>query len=184
MPPTNREVWKDAVGLEGKYQVSNFGRVRSLPRLMVFRDGTKHIVGGVIRKPSCKRDGRQMLVLEGRGIAVHKLVLEAFVGPRPPGMECCHYPDRNPGNNRLENLRWDTSKANSDDMRVHGTHLIKRPSPGMKNGWAKLTDKQVIGIRNLYATGKHTQVNLAKMFSISQATVSKLVLRQAWKHIT
>ena len=43
-----------------------------------------------------------------RFFRVHRLVLSAFVGPCPVGMEACHFPDRNPSNNHLENLRWDT----------------------------------------------------------------------------
>ncbi len=46
---------------------------------------------------------------------VHRLVLEAFVGPRPDGMEACHYPDSDKENNRLTNLRWDTHDENAKD---------------------------------------------------------------------
>ena len=54
---------------------------------------------------------------------IHRLVLEAFVGPCPEGMETCH----NNGvrtDNRLENLRWDTSSANNDDIVKHGRHWL------------------------------------------------------------
>jgi hypothetical protein len=51
---------------------------------------------------------------------VCRLVLWAFVGPCPPGMECCHFPDRNPANNQLGNLRWDTHLANMRDMAISG----------------------------------------------------------------
>lgn len=51
---------------------------------------------------------------------VHRLVLSAFTGPCPPGMECCHN-DGDPSNNRPENLRWDTRSSNARDKRVHGT---------------------------------------------------------------
>jgi hypothetical protein len=46
---------------------------------------------------------------------IHRLVLELFVGPRPEGMEACHYPDADKNNNRLENLRWDTHGENAKD---------------------------------------------------------------------
>lgn len=46
---------------------------------------------------------------------VHHLVLEAFVGPKPDGMEGCHYPDSDKSNNRLENLRWDSQQENAKD---------------------------------------------------------------------
>lgn len=50
---------------------------------------------------------------------VHQLVLEAFVGPCPPGLEGCHFPDESKLNNRLSNLRWDTHAENIRD-RVRG----------------------------------------------------------------
>lgn len=46
---------------------------------------------------------------------VHQLVLEVFVGPKPDGMEACHYPDQDKANNRLGNLRWDTHAENMRD---------------------------------------------------------------------
>jgi len=50
-----------------------------------------------------------------RSRLVHQLVLEAFVGPKPNGMEGCHYPDHDKRNNRLDNLRWDTHAENAKD---------------------------------------------------------------------
>lgn len=65
---------------------------------------------------------------------VHRLVLEAFIGPRPDGMECRHFPDRNPGNNRLGNLAWGTREQNEQDKandRLHGrTQPICRNAKG------------------------------------------------------
>lgn len=52
---------------------------------------------------------------------IHRLVLTAFVGPKPDGMLCRHFPDRNPLNNRLDNLSWGTPKQNAADRAVHGT---------------------------------------------------------------
>ncbi len=65
--------------------------------------------------------------------AVHRLVLEAFVGPCPDGMEACHFPDRNPENNRISNLRWDTKAANQADRIIHGTDCRGSKSPNAKN---------------------------------------------------
>src|ERR1044072_2359706 len=50
---------------------------------------------------------------------VHRIVLEAFVGPRPAGMECRHL-DGNPGNNNLSNLQWGTPLQNAADRKAHG----------------------------------------------------------------
>lgn len=65
------------------------------------------------------RDGYCMVVLyrdhKQFNKKVHTLVLEAFVGPRPEGMQACHYPDHDKTNNRLDNLRWDTQSNNLRD---------------------------------------------------------------------
>lgn len=57
----------------------------------------------------------------GRAVAVglHRLILEAFRGPCPEGMEACHFPDPDPANNRIENLRWDTHRENCLDLSRH-----------------------------------------------------------------
>src|SRR5262245_33311629 len=57
-----------------------------------------------------------------RTYRVHQLALEAFVGPRPEGCECCHN-DGDHTNNALSNLRWDTAKANAADQARHGTQV-------------------------------------------------------------
>lgn len=75
---------------------------------------------------------------------VARIVLEAFRGPCPDGMECCHG-DRNPRNNRIDNLRWDTPLANAADRERHGTKAY-----GERSGNAKLTTEQVLDIREFY----------------------------------
>jgi hypothetical protein len=107
--------WRPVVGYEGLYEVSDIGEVRSAAR-----QGT----AGGIRAPHLNRktgylqlplwrDNRQVQ----RRIGV--LVLEAFVGPRPPDHECRHV-DCDKLNNRLENLAWGTSAENKADTAALG----------------------------------------------------------------
>ena len=114
------ERWKDVPGWEGRYQVSDKGRVRSLSRRVVtlgrgWKQSTRVYPGRML-----KAGGSTFsvdLVDSGksrRGARVCCLVLEAFIGPCPDGLECCHYDD-DPFNNCLENLRWDTHAANMAD---------------------------------------------------------------------
>lgn len=69
-----------------------------------------------------------------RHISVHRLVLETFVGPCPPGMVCRHVPDFDPANNRLVNLCWGTQKENGQDRVRYGYrrhprgHILDRRS--------------------------------------------------------
>ena len=120
------------------------------------------------------------LCRNGKGTSkfIHELVLTAFVGPRPQGMECCHYPDRDPTNNRLENLRWDTSKANEADKKKHGTTAI-----GARNGQAKLTDSLVAVIKERLRNGE-PQRRIARDTGVSQRTISGINRREIWTHVS
>ena len=118
-----KERWRPVVGHEGEYEVSDQGRIRSLDRVITFSDGRYRSARGRTLKPwTMKRVGHQVVGLTGkRKFLVHVLVLEAFVGPRPDGMVCCHN-DGDATNNRVENLRWDTYVENNKDLVRHGTH--------------------------------------------------------------
>lgn len=124
------ETWKPIAGYEGSYEVSDHGRVRSLDRIVTGANGIPMRISGRIRRPGTHiRSGHKQIILRANGELfgrfVHRLVLEAFVGPCPEGMECCHN-DGNPANNRLENLRWGTRSENVQDMLMHGTHAATK----------------------------------------------------------
>lgn len=117
--------WQPVVGYEGLYEVSREGRVRSLDRVKRNRWG-EYVQPGVELRASSAGDGYAKVALTKDGKLrtrrVHILVLEAFVGRRPDGMQACHN-DGNQGNNCIENLRWDTVSANTYDKIRHGTHV-------------------------------------------------------------
>ena len=112
------ERWLPVFGFEDLYEVSDLGRVKSLGR--PYCNGVRSFPPRILR-PGPSNYGHMSVVL-GRGNTrmVHTLVLEAFVSPRPPGMDSCHN-DGNPKNNRLDNLRWDTRSNNIRDGVRHGT---------------------------------------------------------------
>jgi hypothetical protein len=94
---------------------------------------------------------------------VHHLVLEAFVGPCPPGQETRHL-DGNKENNALSNLVWGTHSENVGDQIRHGTD-----TRGERNGQAKLTREIAESIRASGEQGK----DLAKRYGVSQATICR-----------
>ena len=117
------EIWKPIAGYEGIYEVSDRGRVRSLDRVDSIGHRWK---GQIIRSHAVSPRGYQGVALyRGEPRAwqplVHRLVLEAFVGPCPEGMEACHG-DGDTTNNAVTNLRWDTPSENSYDTVRHGNH--------------------------------------------------------------
>ena len=108
------------------------------------------------------------------------LVLEAFVGPRPEGMEACHFPDRDVTNNRTSNLRWDTRKNNFKDRDYHRTTVR-----GEKHFNAKLTEDAVRDIRASYVPGRGSKsVNLlAQKYGVDSSLIYLVLKRQIWKHV-
>lgn len=109
---------------------------------------------------------------------VHKLVLEAFVGPCPLGMEACHYPDRTKTNCSLANLRYGTPKENSDDQLKHGTR-----QRGEKNGHAILTEKQVLAARRDRVKKRMSIKKLASVHGCSRQSMSDALSGRTWKHL-
>jgi DNA-binding XRE family transcriptional regulator len=110
-----------------------------------------------------------------RRVLLHQLILEAFRGPCPPGMEARHFPDRDPANNRIENLNWGTPAQNSADKKVHGTHQA-----GTKNGNHKLNEEQVAEIRERIAAGA-TGPELAPIYGVSKGTIINAAYGDKWK---
>jgi len=158
--------WRDVVGWEGWYQVSDTGAVRSVNRTVVFKDGRVRDYDGVVIAQYKDKAGYPKVTLNAnkhdRRVHVHVLVAAAFIGPRPPGKHVCHG-DGDKTNNRRRNLRYGTAVENAEDTRRHG-------------GWArpnrKLTDAQVQEIRA--ARGKITGRELARRYGTSPAHVCNI----------
>jgi hypothetical protein len=105
----------------------------------------------------------------------HRLVLEAFVGPCPEGMECRHFPDGDPTNNKLSNLSWATHLENQRDKPAQGTN-----NDGERNGLAKLTNRDAAIIRTRYATEYVTQQSLADEYGVSNSRISNIITGKAF----
>lgn len=181
-------IFRAVPGYQG-YQVGNDGSVwtcwvKTSPNVGGRCVGARYVQGTEWRQLAfaLNRTGypRVYLTCDGviRGLLVHILVLEAFVGPRPEGHEGCH-------NNgikhdcRLENLRWDTPRGNWNDRRRHGTW---NPTKGEIHGMAKLNDQSVLEMRRLDSEGVPSP-ELARRFGISHGQTRNIVLRRNWKHL-
>ena len=103
-------------------------------------------------------------------------VLLTWTGERPRGMEACH-DDGNCLNDAPSNLRWDTSSANKNDMKKHGTAPVGEQSPT-----AKLTVPEVQNIRKLRSRGTPLRV-LAGQYGVTEANISAICKRRTWKHV-
>lgn len=173
------EQWMPIPGWEGRYSVSSEGRLRGEP-LKVRRgpgDGEYTWPSRPVSQYRTPRGYMAATLYRGNksySRRVHRLVLEAFVGPCPDGMEARHL-DGNPTNNRLENLAWGSHQENEADKRAHGTAPTGERGPG-----AKLNSRQVAAIRHRFAAGERA-VDLAAEFGIHWATLYKIARRQSWQ---
>lgn len=182
------EEWRPVVGWEGIYSVSNFGRVR--------RDITCHGNPCVrILHPSKVRDRRQIRLRFGEKIRyryVHGLVAEAFLGPCPAFHEVNHI-DNNPSNNHVSNLEYLTHDENMKYMAKQGRTnrsgavLARKLNPekfrGEQVAGAKLTEKEVLQIRSLYAQGGTSLSKLAAQFGVSKGVIQHIVAYRTWRHV-
>lgn len=152
------------------YEVSDYGRVRSL------KNGKLRLIKGIITaygyvQVSFSNNGKV------KNVKVHRLVLTAFVGPCPNNMEGCHN-DGNRQNNKLQNLRWASSRDNEADKIKHCTD-----NSGTRNGRCILTEQQVLEIRSIYSNHKVSQKYLSNKFNVSAGTISDILLRKSWRDL-
>ena len=162
------KVWKEvATG----YRVSIYGEVQSCRQIGAGSqlDDEWHTVNG---ERSSK--GYVRVKINGRRKAVHRLVLEAFVGPCPDGCETRHL-DGNPSNNSLWNLLYGTASENWNDRRQHGTASV-----GSQHASSKLTEQDVAEIKAAHDAGE-TQVDIAERYGVSNSLVHLIVTGKAWR---
>jgi hypothetical protein len=134
-----------------------------------------------LQKPMIWSGDRSPTLIKGNDVErkhISKIVLEAFVGPCPPKMECCHWDDDR-SNNALSNLRWDTHAANKMDAFRNGA----QPARGEKASDVTLTENDVIEARKLRAKG-WTLVRLGKRYGVVHTTIRCAVMGLTWSHVS
>lgn len=165
-----RIIWKDVVGYEGLYKVSNTGLILGLksntylkprnsnlgyPRICLYKNRKKHY------------------------LSIHRLVAIAFLSNLNNYPEVNHK-DGNKENNKVENLEWTTSSENIK----HAFKLkLRIPLKGEDCPNSKLTEKQVKEIYSLAHNSNLTQKQIGQKYNIRQTTVLKIKKKQRWKHI-
>lgn len=172
------EQWKDIPSYEGLYQVSTHGHVKSLARMIMGRGGWPQPWAERILRPDVSKTGHLYVRLchsgHSKKYAIHRLVLLTFIGSPPSHQQETRHYDGDPQNNQLTNLYWGSSKENKADRERHGT--VPR---GAKNGRTRLTENQVLAIRN----DSRDNYIVAAEYGLYRSHITKIRLRHIWKHI-
>lgn len=189
-PQQETDSWRDIPGYEGYYQASTLGDIRSIDRIVEFSNKrTQYIKGGIV--PQYKHNNDRGLPYlnthlcrdgETKTFLVHQLILLTFVGPCPEGMQIRHFPDQNPSNNKLENLRYSTPSENNMDKIVHGTMIH-----GSNIASSKLSEDDVLTIVRRYnnsskSRGKKT--DLARDYGVTPTVIGGILNGTRWGWLT
>lgn len=138
----DREIWKDIKGYEGKYQISNLGRVKSLLEWCGNIHKGKWINNSKIITPTGNGYGYLIIGLrrnqKKKNYYIHRLVAEAFI-PNPNNLPVVNHKDYNKENNKVDNLEWCSQKDNIK----HSIQNMQHP----KNTKSKTTGEKFIYYR-------------------------------------
>jgi len=171
--------WRDVVGWEGIYKVSNDGLVKTCKHVRYTSDQKRMLYEERLRKQSKHAHGYMRVTLaKGQLLKVeqtHRLVAKAFI-PNPNNLPFVNHIDGDKANNRVENLEWCTRQENMNHAVRIG--LVQRGSNAHRS---KLVEQQVIAIRK-NINGLSVK-KLAALFNISQQNVNNIIKGRTWKHL-
>ena len=174
----SQERWRPVRKWEALYEVSDFGRVRSVARWVACREG-KRLSEGRLLQPTESLGMYWRVELNDGGrvqsVHVHRLVAVAFV----PGIGAIvRHLDGNGFNNLPENLSWGSHADNEADKARHG-----RTPRGEAHPNSKMTDGHVRQIRELHSRG-FNQIQIAKALGLNRGVVGVVVRGEGWSHVS
>jgi hypothetical protein len=168
------EQWKDVVGYEGIYAISDYGRLKRI------KSGIGAIPGYILS--NCTRNGYPFAGLrkdgETKHFYVHRLVLLAFAG-EDSYRKYANHKNGVRTDNRLENLEWTTPKENV----THARDVLGKDNSGERHYAAKLTESSVKEIRRIYSLGGISYAELGRKFGVCGSSIRDIIIRKNWKHI-
>ena len=174
-----QEIYKDIVGYEGLYQVSNLGNVNSLPKIKNSKNGLQVTTKEKILKLNYTKSGYVTINLiknyKTKTFKIHRLVALHFI-PNPENKPQVNHKNGIKTDNRVENLEWVTNSENQYHSYAIGLRFGLR---GENHNMVKLTKYQVLKIRE----DNRSQSKIAKEYNVTQALISCIKLKKIWTDI-
>jgi len=159
------EIWKNIKDFPNK-QISNFGKIKK-----IYKTGKEKLYKTRISSNTYQ--------ITFNNKFVHRLVAQTFI-PNPLNLPEVNHIDGNKLNNCVDNLEWCTRSNNV--KHAYNTGLNKGPQ-GVKSGNCKLSEKDIIDIRNLHKNNKLTYLAISKLYCVNKGQIGKIIRREKWKHI-
>lgn len=176
------EEWRDIVGYENMYLVSNLSRVKSLQRIIPHKKSGFQIVREKILKPGDSGNGYLYVHLsnglEKKNFKIYRLSAQAFI-PNPENKPDINHKNGIKYDNRCLNLEWCTKKENSKHAYVIGLSI---PPRGSSSNLSKLTDKQVLEIRENKDNLFHKELSVK--YGLSMTCISYVVNFKTYKDVS
>lgn len=167
------ENWKPVPGFEGWYEVSDHGNIRSLDRIVPYKDGRKRRYRGKMLTPRANADGYLQVQLsvtdKPKTVKVHRVVAEAFI-QNPHGLPEVNHKDENKTNNAASNLEWCSHKYNSG-YGTRGERIAKKRGKPLE-AYASGEAAAPLRFNSLSQAAEH--------FDVSVETVRQ-ALKYGWK---
>lgn len=174
---TFMEEWKSVYGYEGKYEISNLGRVRGLDRLVDGRPNEpQRRWKGRILKIGIREGYPYVALNHGEKQSIHRLLMAAFVGPSDLWV---NHINGIRTDNRLENLEYVTPKENT----AHAIRTGLMTPSGEHHPLARLRTAQVLELRRLASLGLLDVHAAAKTLRVAPGHIHGIIRRIYWKHI-
>ena len=176
------EEWKSLKGIVecgDYYEISNLGRLRSVDREVIAKNGTVRRFKGIIRKT--KKNNRDYIMAslslndKDKTVLIHRMVALAFL-PNIDNLPEVNHIDGDKNNNRVDNLEWMTSKENQTHARNNGLSIQN----GENSVNAKLTNEQANEIRSLWNNEGVSRIELSKKFNVSISVVARILRNEAY----
>ena len=168
-----KEIWKQIPGFS-RYEASNLGNIRT--------HDWKGSGRTAVLKPAKSKKGYLTTVLiddEGnnKSIKVHRMVAFAFLGLPNYMSLTVNHKNHIKDDNRPENLEYMTALDNAKEAQDNGLQVVLK---GERNGFSKLTEKEVLEIREKFIPFKYPKKQLALEYGVSVGAIKNILLRRTW----
>lgn len=175
------ERWSEIKGYEGLYNISDFGRIKALEKIIVYSNGKIYHYDEKHLKLNYSNGYRSISLVKNKEKITHMahiLVGQHFI-PNPDNKPFMNHLDGDRSNNYYLNLEWSTNSENQ----LHSYHVLGRKAvKGEINGISKLKEVDIPLIRQLRIEGK-TISEIAGLFSVSYEAIRKVIIGKNWSWI-